>query len=288
MFRCDSDTGERTRLIPPTRGGWNASGKVESVQREVLARSLEEIDAAIPVGPVDGAKELVAAGRRDLADAIMADFGSKLYPIAHVNSPLWQCYGLWGFEGFMTMVAEAPELVERACERYLSSAIGGVHAARMLGAEGVWIEECITDQVSPQAFSRLNVPYVAQLVDEIRAQGMKSIYYFCGNPAGKWDLILSVGADALALEESKKAFSIDIDEVVDIVRGRCVVLGNIDAVGVLQDGSEEHLKHEIARQMAAGRRNGGKFIMSLGSPATPDTPPQRLRLYCDLTHEMRL
>ena len=78
---------------------------------------------------------------------------------------------------------------------------------------------------------------------------MKSIYYYCGDPTGKWDHILSVGADALALEESKKAFTIDIEDVVERVQGRCTLLGNLDAVGILQNGSEKQLRTEISRQI---------------------------------------
>jgi uroporphyrinogen-III decarboxylase len=64
------------------------------------------------------------------------------------------------------------------------------------------------------------------------------------------------------------------------------VLGNLDAIGVLQGGSEDALRSEIARQIAAGRRNGSRFVMSLGSPVTPATPVERVRLYCELAHEL--
>ncbi len=104
---------------------------------------------------------------------------------------------------------------------------------------------------------------------------MSSVYYYCGNPAGKWDLLLAAGADALSLEESKKGFT-------HRHRGR----GGASATAaapcwatwtpsrVLQDGSEATLRAEIARQIAAGRRNGSRFIMSLGSPVTPGTPAE--------------
>jgi len=55
------------------------------------------------------------------------------------------------------------------------------------------------------------------------------------------------------------------------------------AVGVLEQGTDDELRAEIARQLAAGKRNGNRFIMSIGSPATPDTPPARVRQYCELT-----
>lgn len=95
-----------------------------------------------------------------------------------------------------------------------------------------------------------------------------------------------MGMDALGMEESKKNFRTEIEDIVDQVRGRCVVLGNLDAVGVLQNGSEERLRAEIGRQVAAARRNDSRFILSLGSPVTPETPVERVRLYCDLAHEL--
>jgi uroporphyrinogen-III decarboxylase len=123
-------------------------------------------------------------------------------------------------------------------------------------------------------------------VEEIRSLGLKSVYYYCGNPAGRWEQLLSVGADALSLEESKKGFTIDIEDVVERVNGRLTVLGNLDAIRLLEKGSEAELRAEIARQIAAGRRNGSRFIMSLGSPVTPGTTVDRVRLYCDLVHEL--
>jgi uroporphyrinogen-III decarboxylase len=69
------------------------------------------------------------------------------------------------------------------------------------------------------------------------------------------------------------------------VDGRCALLGNLDAMGLLEHGSEQDLRAELRRQARAGRRNGSRFIFSLGSPVTPGTSMARVRLYTDLAHE---
>jgi uroporphyrinogen-III decarboxylase len=56
----------------------------------------------------------------------------------------------------------------------------------------------------------------------------------------------------------------------------------LDAYNVLEMGSEGMLEFEIKRQMNAAKKNAGRFIMSIGSPVTPDTPVSRVRLYCDM------
>jgi len=286
VFRVDKRTGNVALLTEPRIGGWSPAGGLHSVRPEEMAEPPEAIDALIPSPPASDPEELRTDGRGDLAQRMLAEFGEDLYPICSVSSPLWHCYEVWGFEGMMTMIATRPDLVERVCRRALELELYRVGEAAALGAAGIWIEECLTDMIGPEGFARLNVPFLKQVVEEIRAAGMRSIYYFCGDPTGKWEQLLAAGADALSLEESKKGFVIDIEEVVDRVQGCCAVLGNLDAVGMLQDGTEEELRNEIARQIAAGKRNNRRFIMSIGSPVTPGTPVERVRLYCDLAREL--
>ncbi len=286
IFRVNAKTGKGILLEEPRLGGWSTSGQVESYRPAHLPQHIEEIEAAIPSPPSFEPEAMLRDGQAELAQALLGEFGRELYPIQAVDSPFWRCYRLWGFEGMMVMAGTDPELVKYACERYLALEIRAAQEAALLGARGIWVEECLTDMISPAAFRELALPHTRKLVEAIRSLGMKSIYYYCGDPNDRWEELLSTGADALALEEGKKRFRIDIEEVVARVRGRCTILGNLDAIGVLQDGSEEDLESEISRQLTAGRRNGGRFIMSLGSPVTPETPVGRVRLYCDLVREL--
>ncbi|MBC7237180.1 MAG: hypothetical protein H5T69_15165 [Chloroflexi bacterium] len=287
VLRLDRRTGCIEVLERPQVGGWTARpGQVQSVHVERLPTTEEEIDRLLPLPLAEDPRRVRIDGCGAAAALLLQEFGRSRYPIQQIGGPLWHAYSLWGFEGMMTLVAERKELVRFLCERACQRSEFQVRRAAAMGVAGIWIEDCLTDLISPAAFAELNLPYLQRLTDAIRKEGMHSIYYYCGDPSGKWEHLLAVGADALSLEESKKGFRIDIAEVVARVNGRCAVLGNLDAIGVLQDGSEEELRAEIARQIEAGRRNGGRFIMSLGSPVTPGTPMQRVRLFCDLAHEL--
>ncbi len=286
VWRADSRTGRAERLVRPEVGGWGVSCGVSSVHPGALADTREKVDAAFPLPEPFDERTFRESGRADLADALLAEYGREKWPICHVPSPLWLTYYHWGFEGMMTLVASDPDLVRYASERLLAQCLRDVYVAAALGARGIWIEECMTDMVSPEAFRTLNVPLVSRLVEEIRRLGMKSIYYYCGDPNDRWDALLAPGADALSLEESKKGWTIDIEEVVSRAAGGTVVLGNLDAIGLLPRADDSALAAEIERQLAAGRRNGGRFIMSIGSPVTPGTPLARVRRYCDLVHSL--
>ncbi|HUS47860.1 MAG TPA: uroporphyrinogen decarboxylase family protein [Phycisphaerae bacterium] len=286
VYLVNSRTGERRRLKPPRVGGWDPAGVSRAIRPGRLPETVQEVDQAIPTAMPFDAAAFAAEGRDGLARRKMSGPGKGLYPLAAATSAFNSLYWTWGFEGTMALVGERPDLARHACERVTDAAIQHVGLAAAIGAKAVWIEEMMTDMISPAAYERIVAPALRRQIQATRNAGIRSIYYFCGNPWPKLEQILSVGADALALEESKKDFKIDIEDVVKAVDGRCTVFGNLDAVGVLQDGSEEQLRAEIARQIAAGRANGSRFVTCLGSPVTPDTTVQRVRLYSDLAHEL--
>ena len=283
IYLVDARTGAARQLSRPSVGGWPRGG-LASVHPAHPPHTADELDARIgPPVPLD---RVLAGGCADLSRRILSSWGASLYPVGYVPAPLWSCYAVWGFEGMMLQVAQHPALVQHAVERYTAHALQRVQLYAQVGALGLWIEDCMTDMVSPEAFRALNLPYLRRITAVVRDKGLHSIYYYCGNPAGKWELLLDTGADALALEESKKGFAIDVEEVVERVGGCMAVLGNLDAIRLLPHVDEEMLRVEIARQIAAGRRNGSRFIMSLGSPVTPGTSAERVRRYCELAHEL--
>jgi len=282
VYETDGRSRRQRQLDAPGIGGWPGRG-IASIHPSHPPTTREGVDAWLAS---TGQYLPLADGRADLAHQILSDWGAMLYPLRHVTAPLWACYGMWGFEGMMTRIVDDPGLVHFAVQRFTDCAVEQARVSASLGARGIWIEDCMTDMISGEHFKALNLAYLRRLTDELRFLGLHSIHYFCGSPAGKWRLLLDTGADALALEESKKGFTIDIEDVAERTYGRMTILGNLDAVSVLEHASEAELRVEIGRQLRAGRRNRGRFIMSLGSPVTPDTPVSRVRLYCDLVHEM--
>ncbi len=282
MFLRESGTGEMQALSrPPVSGRQYQSSLVPS-----RVRSIEDVARCIPVTP---SAERDAAGRLDFIRHVKAHLGDRFCVVAAVPGPLWVTHGLFGFTAMMTNLIEKPELVETAVRRIADEQIQRVGAYARAGVDCVWIEDCMTsaDLISREHFQRFHAPRVKEIVARITAAGMNSVYYFCGDPWDRLEDILGTGADAVSFEESKKGFQIDIEDLVGAVGGRAVVLGNLDAVGILEAGSPGDLRREVARQLAAGRRNGS-FIASLGSPVTPATPVERVRQFTDWVRELSI
>jgi len=273
------------RIRKPSVAGWSVSGQLQSVRVSKIPETITELEKLLPEQASEfDRKSFLSQGRHELAQSLINRFPDKI-PICHVASPLWRLYGTVGFEGMMTMMATEPDLVRYACNRFLDISINLVQQEISSGAEIIWIEECLTDMISPPAFEKFNIPFMKKLVQTIRDLGAKSVYYYCGNPWDRIERIFDIGADALSFEESKKNFQIDIEKIVEAVDGRFVVLGNLDAINILPHADIEKLTTEIKRQLDAGKKNKRRFIMSLGSPVTPETDLNRLHTYLEISRK---
>jgi uroporphyrinogen-III decarboxylase len=286
VWRVDVETGARTRLEPPRPSGVGTGVAVPVHPGQAgLPTSEEEVDALIPAAEPFDREAFIAEGRHDAVASIQA--GTDLCVYGHVSSPVWSLYSLLGYEGLMLLMAMEPELVAYAARRALRNTVERVRTLAALGADCVWIEECLTDQISRTHFAHVNLPVLQRLVEAIGDAGLFPVYYYCGDPTDRLDLLLEAGADGLHLEEGKKGFEVDIADVCRRVDGRCCVFGNLDSVWVLQEGSPADIAAEVRRQVAAGRRNAGRFAMSTGSPITPETSLERVAFYAGCVRELR-
>ncbi|NLH99650.1 MAG: hypothetical protein GX446_09190 [Chthonomonadales bacterium] len=286
VFRVSRSTGHRAELRREPPGGFQPDPHADHAS---AAQGVRDRDRLLEVMDALYGRP----GARTLPDGCLAlpqklhmALGADHAAVGHVSAPLWRCSELWSFVERMTLVAEQPDLIAAACDRYAEHVLDDVATLREAGARIVWIEDCTSDLVSPDAFRLFGVEYLRRLTDAIRSAGMLSVHYYCGRPDDRWRLLLDTGADGLALEESKKGFRIDIMEVAERVQGRMTLLGNIDALRLMEHGSDAELEAEVARQCEAGRRNGGRFVISVGSPITPGTPLGRVRAYCDFVHSI--
>jgi uroporphyrinogen-III decarboxylase len=285
-FQVDQVSGQETEIERPQVGGWSASlAQNHSVIPVDFPRTSADVVRLIPDPVIYDQERACVDGTLDLPKRILSAFPDRL-PTGYVVSPLWQCYRIWGFEGLMTQIVDQPELVGLAAERFLSLCLSSLAAQAARGIRVVWIEECFTDLIHPHVFAALNLPLIQRLIDGIHQYGMASVYYYCGDPGQRLEALISSGTDILGLEEGKKGFEIDIVAIAEQVAGRCALLGNLDAIGCLEQQDEKGIRNEIKRQMAAGRCNHSRFIMSLGSPVTPGTSMPKLRRYFEMAREL--
>ncbi len=277
--------GSVEKLHRPPPGGIQESLSTRTREGAALPKPLIESEKDVEkYVTVIKAEELIKSGMLDYAKEVVKEFHSRRFIVAPVTSPLWTAYSYFGFKGLIVNLYRNPRLIKFLLEKLTMQQREHIEAFARVGVDGIWIEECLcsADVISLRNFKKFTLPYVCELISEIRKQKMKSIYYPCGDVSDRLELMVEAEPDCISLEESKKNFTIDLEWVDKVVNGRVCIFGNLDAVAVLQNGTLEELKSELERQIRIGREHG-RFVMSLGSPVTPQTPTSRVREYVDLT-----
>jgi uroporphyrinogen-III decarboxylase len=233
-----------------------------------------DVDALVPIR---SAEELASQGVFDVTKILAAEVGDRLPLSCIAPTPFWATYGMLGFRGMMVMMHEKPELFAYLMERRGRQRMELLAGQAAAGVRYLWLEECLSsaDLISPRDYERFAFATAGSYITEAKQLGLTVILYYCGDVLPRLPWLKQLGMDALAVEEGKKGFSVDIADVIAGVDGACCVFGNVDAVQVIFEGTREAIQAEVHRQLSLGRRARG-FVLCQGSPFTLDTPPDKV------------
>jgi uroporphyrinogen-III decarboxylase len=236
-----------------------------------------DVDALLPIRT---AEELEEAGAFEVTRILAERIGDRL-PISWIApTPFWSAYGVLGFQGMMVMMREEPALFAYLIERRGQQRMEMLKGLARAGAQYLWLEECLSsaDLISSRDYERFAFATAGPYVAEAKQLGLTVILYYCGDVISRLPWLRRLGMDALAVEESKKGFSVDIADVIAGVDGACCVFGNVDAVQVILEGTGEVILAEVHRQLTLGQQAKG-FVLSQGSPFTLDTPSGKVEWF---------
>jgi uroporphyrinogen-III decarboxylase len=290
LYYEDQESGRRVPMhqVPIPRGDprltapnpsltdrWDTSSQVQDE---------EQIDALLPILSAD---ELLARGDFDLAKQVVADYGDEYFISTILDTPFSDAYDLLGFQGLMLIQHDRPALFHHLLQRKLAQTQEVMAAWAGAGIHGVYVEEVFTgaDLISPRSYDEYVFTYNRPFFRHMRSLGLLAIHYVCGDVIPRLDRILELDIAAIALEESKKNFSVEIEDVVQKVDGRATVFGNIDAVRFGLQASLDDMAAEVRRQAQIGARARG-FVVSTGSPFPLDTNPRLLDTLVATAHSL--
>jgi uroporphyrinogen decarboxylase len=199
------------------------------------------------------------------------------------SSPYNRLLDLLGFQRMMSALIDEPEAVHAILERTLPRPSTRLAAVRRLGVGIMFVEECLAsaDLISPRMYDEFVFPYTRDTLQFYEDQGFRTVLYFSGNLMPLLERLRELPFTALSFEEDRKNYGIDLAEVRRVMGADRVLFGNVDA-HFLEKASDEEVLSEVRRQIdVAG--SDGSFVLSVGSPITPGTPLDRVRLFCEST-----
>ena len=262
-------------------------------------RSLTEVEADLRQRPEsfltgeslgDPGSRWESASERDLRvegcltvwDRVRARYGHAMPAYVTGAWPTQLLLDTLGFESLMTGFLEAPEIVHEISRLGLPRNRDHWQAVRDAGVDVVHVSEYSWGgDISPDVYGELVAPYTREVIDFYRGFGFRVLLYVMGDVRPILDQIATQPFDALAIEEGRKGYDLDIGYVREVMGEDRVLYGNVPCM-LVATGRPEEILAEVRRQIQVAGE-GGRFVVSIGEPLPPGTPPERVRFFCDST-----
>jgi uroporphyrinogen decarboxylase len=135
----------------------------------------------------------------------------------------------------MMLCYDEPDMVHSVLEKATGFLISYIEAYKAVGAGGVVVAEPLAGLLSPALMKEFAAPYMKRIVDAVQDDSFVVVYHNCGGAVLRLvEPILSCGAAAYHFGNA-----IDMKAMLEKMPEDVVVMGNIDPVGQLAEGTPE-------------------------------------------------
>lgn len=204
---------------------------------------------------------------------------------AYVIGPFTLAGLLSGAEQIAADTLLDPEKVESLCR--FSTGVIQPYARALVhaGADLLCILEPTAGIIGPAEFERFSAAYVRQIIDAVRHTGVDTIYHICGNSMHLIEPMARSGVSALSLDSPQ--IGVNLPLAAQKAGPDVVVIGNINPVSVMQDGSPDQVRRaclDLLEQM----RDFPNFLLSTGCDLPPAVPLENLLAFMETARSWRL
>jgi len=186
-----------------------------------------------------------------------------------IEGPCAESADLRGINTLMLDFYDDPDFVRRLFDFVVEMGLRFAKAQLDAGAPLIGVGDAAASLIGPQLYYEFVWPYEKKLVDGLHAMGATVRLHICGNTSK-----ILAGMGRLGCE------MVDLDFLVPVADARRamgpdqVLLGNLDPVRVIRDGTPESITAAVAE---CHRQAGPRYIVGAGCEIPRGTPPDNLR-----------
>jgi MtaA/CmuA family methyltransferase len=141
------------------------------------------------------------------------------------------------------------------------------------GADLIGVGDAAASLIGPKFYDEFVQPYERRLVAGIQAAGARVRLHICGKTRRLYAGMGAVGAEIVDLD-----FMNPMDEARTVMGPGPVLLGNVDPVRIMRDGTPETVEAAVRE---CHRQSGERYIVGAGCEIPRGTPDANLRAMAD-------
>jgi MtaA/CmuA family methyltransferase len=185
-----------------------------------------------------------------------------------IEGPVAEAADLRGINNLMMDFYDDREFVHDLFEFVLELELNFAKAQMESGAELIGVGDAAASLVGPKIYEDFVWPFEKRMMESLRAMGARTRLHICGNTRPILGLMGQLGCDIVDLD-----WMAPLSEARAAMGAGQVLLGNIDPVRVVRNGSPQEVYDAVAE---CHRQAGDRFIVSAGCEVVRDTPAENV------------
>lgn len=202
----------------------------------------------------------VEALRRGAGDALLVE--------GWVEGPCAMGADLRGINTLMLDFSDDPKFVEDLFAFVVTMEIAFARAQIQAGADLIGVGDAASSLVGPRLYRQHVLPWQKKLIAAIQAEGARVRLHICGNTRRILAEMGTTGADMIDLD-----YPSPVAEARQAMGDAQVLLGNLDPVRTVRDGTPESVTEAIAK---CHQEAGSAFIVGAGCEISRGTPEENV------------
>jgi MtaA/CmuA family methyltransferase len=186
-----------------------------------------------------------------------------------IEGPVAEGADLRGINTLMMDFFDDPAFVRDLFEFAVELELTFAKAQVAKGAELIGVGDAAASLVGPKIYEEFVWPYEKRMMESLHAMGTRTRLHICGNTRPLLVLLGKLGCDIIDLDSLAP-----LDEARAAMGPHQVLLGNVDPVRVVRNGTPEQVYAAVAE---CHKQAGNRFIVSAGCEVVRDTPHENLR-----------
>jgi MtaA/CmuA family methyltransferase len=189
-----------------------------------------------------------------------------------IEGPCAEGADLRGINALMLDFYDDPAFVRDLFEFVVDLELRFAQAQIQAGIDLIGVGDAAASLVGPRIYQEFVWPYEKNLVDGLHALGTRVRLHVCGNTRFCLEDFRRLGCEIVDLDSLAP-----LDQARRAMGPDQVLLGNINPVTILRDGSPDIVREAVAE---CHRQAGHRYIVGAGCEVPRDTPHGNLQAMC--------
>lgn len=211
------------------------------------------------------------ANRIEAVKLLRAQMGDTHLVEGWVEGPCAESADLRGINTIMMDFYDDPDFAQALAFFTVEVALKFATAQLEAGADIIGIGDAAASLISRELYDEFVLPHEQQLVKGIHAAGGRVRLHICGRTLHLADAFGSLGCEIVDLDTK-----VDLRGARAAMGDRQVLLGNVDTVNLVRNGTAENVRHALAK---CREDAGPLWIVGAGCEVPRNSPADNVRCF---------